>query len=243
MNKKKIYILGGFGTESSLNIANSFFTEYKKGRLLEGDYDCIKFFLDSNPGNTDHMNKEQCEETVIKAIKRIENLQNFEKDYVFYTIICCNTMHQVIDSNEKLISNINLVHLIKTTVEHTVKVLNNEYDRNIILWSTKSTYNSKMYHKRLKQHNLILNKDELVVNYDVTDNIIINIKKRNHKEAVKKAVSVLSNYDSKLLIILGCTELPLIKEKMIEFINKHCLDIVIVDCNLCIVNKLLKLVI
>lgn len=210
-----VYILGGYGTLAGINIVNNMIGHYNKIKNIETDGDHINFILDSCPLNSLHDDIISCSKSLDKSLERVKALNKH-----IILGVGCNTMHLCLQKL-KLENNIKLISMIEHTCKKVKEIYNNE---KIYLLSTNETYYNNIYHDELKKYNLFLEKNSSDIN-NCIKNIYVNVKKciiNNNKNFDL----IINSISPNSIIILGCSELPLVKK---FFETKS--NIKIVDCN------------
>lgn len=222
---KKVYILGGYGTKAGIDIIQKMINIYEEQNSINSDSDYIKFCLDSHPSQYNHINEEECLDSLLIGLQRVKYHYNSCNDIKEIIVgIGCNTMHICMEkylSHEKLPGYINFI-----SIQDVVAKKMKECKKNIFLWSTKETYNKKLYHKKLQKYNL-----NIEYNLDIVQNLleklIYQIKfNKNYKEICFKLKNLIKD---NCIIILGCTELPYIIDDLKKCFENKNIDFL--DCN------------
>ena len=221
----KIYLLGGFGTPAGIDILQKIVKIFENSNKINSDSDYIKFCLDSHPSEYNHITEEECNKSLIDGIDRAKmhykSCKNISK---LILAIGCNTMHlamfNYLEKNKlpKYIKFVSIMDVVSKSLINSKK--------KIFLWSTKETYNKKIYHKILKKNNLTIenNTDDIVTLIEK----LMMMKKCNNN-CINITKTLISKFPNNSIIILGCTDLPLEYDVIKEFSDKK--NIKIVDCN------------
>lgn len=221
----KIYILGGFGTPAGIDILQKLIKIFENSNRINSDSDYIKFCLDSHPSEYNHITDEECRLSLIEGIRRAKmhykSCKNINK---LILAIGCNTMHlsmyKYLESN-KLPEYIHFVPIM----DAVTKTLINSKEK-IYLWSTKETYNKKIYHNIFKKYNLTIenNSNEILTLIEE-----LMIMKKCNKNCDIITETLVNNFPCNSIIVLGCTDLPLEYNLIKKFSDKK--NIRLVDCN------------
>ena len=211
----KVYIVGGYGTLAGIDIVNKMINHYTKLTDINTDGDNINFILDSCPLKTLHDSIDSCNDSFHKCLERIKKLNNN-----IILGIGCNTMHLCL---EYILfdNNIKIINMIESTCKKVNKIYNNN---KIYLLSTKETYTNNIYQNTLKKYNLRLENNSEII-FKCIKKIYTNVKKCILDRTLEFDI-ILDNITDNSIVILGCTELPIVKK---HFENKE--NIKIVDCN------------
>jgi aspartate/glutamate racemase len=224
-----VYIIGGLGTLSGLDIIKKMVNYYNTIHNCTYDYEQIKFFLDSVPLE-EHFDHDSCKKSLNQAVNRVKSFHKIVKDKIILGI-GCNTMHDTIRiENVKFDSNFNFVNIINETAS---KVNNIKGNKKIYLLSSIYTFKNRLYSKNGLQIEDF--SDDMLV---IIEDIIKNVKKMelNNDILIK---NVFDNIDDNSIVILGCTDLPVIIDSFKRISKEK--NIEIVDCNFELACKIVKL--
>lgn len=211
-------ILGGMGTEATTYFYNKLMS-YDKAN---SDQEHLKVMLYNNPGIPDRT------EYILKKVNSplnelIESAKILEKTGVDFIVMPCNTSHYFYSEIIKHVK-IPFVNIIKE-VALEIKSKNKNYI-NVGLLATKGTIRGNVYKKIFNQFSLNViypneNEQELI------NNTIYKIKSNNQIDFgnLKSKIRAFCSRENIDIIILGCTELSLIKnyifDKDVNFIDSN----------------------
>tara|TARA_B100001093_G_C26818899_1_gene1011006 strand:- start:1489 stop:2208 length:720 start_codon:yes stop_codon:yes gene_type:complete len=231
-----VYILGGFGTIAGLDICKKLVKLNCKLNNITSDSDYIKFFLDSYPSDNDHMTHDQCYKSLVDGIHRAHEYSKMFNNSKILLGIGCNTMHSCLKTyktNYTIPKNIIIVNMIET-VSYSISILKDK-KKYIYLLSTKYSYDSKIYNDELKKYKIQISQNTINQN-NLIEKIILLIK--CNKECKNLCKSLLLSYPDNCILILGCTELPIIFIKLAEYLKSR--NIQIIDCNFELAKKIIN---
>jgi len=229
-NKPLVFIIGGFGTKAGIDIINNLLIEYKKIHKIKNDADVINFILYSvtEHNNYNHFTYEQCYSAFLKIINDLNNFL-YNNDYT-HVLLCigCNTMHICIQDYlkkhyfDKRIIFYSLPEYVRLHIETNYSYYNNY--SSIYLLSSIETFNNKLYQNIIKN----INFNNKINNYSLLAKIIIDIKCLNEVN-LNEINDIIKEIPNNSIIILGCTELPIIEneiknlllDKNIIILNPH----------------------
>jgi aspartate racemase len=134
--------------------------------------------------------------------------QNAERAGADCVLLCANTMHQVADSIQALVS-IPLIHI----ADVTAKAIHQQNIETVLLLGTRYTMSAGFYEKRLQQYGIemIIPRQEAIE--FINSSIYNEMGKGVFLPETKKAyLDIMSEYVSSGVkgVILGCTEIPLL---------------------------------
>ncbi|MDE3743873.1 amino acid racemase [Maribacter polysaccharolyticus] len=221
----KLGIVGGVGPSATVDLMNKIIqnTPAKK------DQDHIKMVVEQNPqipDRTANLIQNQTDPT-IALFSTCKKLEAASSDAI---AIPCNTAHAFVKQIQEHL-NVPIVNMITTTAEYIVK--NFGKGTHVGLLATSGTVQSKVYYNALIHFGLqVIFPDELH-QADVMESIYGEYGvKAGHTEGVcKEHILKGANYlieNGARVIILGCTELPLlfpqtkelkVGEKTVELID------------------------
>eukprot|EP00946_MAST-07B_sp_MAST-7B-sp1_P004334 g4334.t1 len=257
----KAYVLGGFGGEAGLDITAKLFKtgrniygDVHKGQKLPrnmSDSNDIRFVLDSHPGDHGHVTTDACVAPLQSGLNRAaahlstlvpgDEVDDEQLNCSLLVGIGCNTMHTAIPL-VKIPAGITLVDIVESTILSTIETIDriskHETPR-VFLWSTRETAMSRLYHDKLNRMAGLQFTEPASFDdtYKELDNIILHTKMGNMNEAVRRSMQLVETYklddvDSPTIIVLGCTELPLVYNAMLPLLEKKDnRDFAFVDCN------------
>jgi len=211
MNQKIIGILGGMGTEATLDL----FYKIIKLSPAEKDQDHFRIIIDNNPKIPDRTD-------AILGIGKdplpelIKTAQNLEKAGADFIIMPCNTAHYFISGIHQNI-NIPILNMIEESANYVKNIFASF--KKIGLLASKGTYKTKLYNSFFNTKNI----DILIPTPPEQDkimNLIYMVKSGILSEQMKSQIIKISEEQIKKgaqAIIAGCTEIPLIlKDKDIK---------------------------
>lgn len=222
-NNPLVFIIGGFGTKAGINIVNNLVNEYKKlCPTINSDSDVINFNLYSvtDNNNKSHFTYEECYSSFLKVIN---DLNAFLKNQQFTHIllcIACNTMHICIqdylkeNSFDKRIVFYSLPKYVDLYLQYNYSQ-NIKYS-SIYLLSTLETFKKKLYQNTVQ--NFSFNTE--IKSYSILSKIIHNIKCFNEID-LNDIKIVIKEIPDNSIVILGCTELPIIENEIKKLLKKN----------------------
>lgn len=221
--KNIVYIVGGFGTRAGLDILNKLITNYENLHPIKTDSDYINVNFLSSTVSINHMTYTDTLCSFQHIMDHLLHFQTLHKYKNIFVVIGCNTMHLCLENyNFSIPKNILIYKIPEYVNTYISSIYKNE---TIYLWSTHETYKNKLYHTYVSYP------IEEYFEYDRLDNIIIDIKK-NKSICDNTLTHLFKHIKSNSFIILGCTELPLIKEQIINVIkNRIHKSITVLDPN------------
>lgn len=220
--KQIVFIIGGFGTHAGIDILHNLISQYETKKSITTDSDHINFNMLSTTIGTNHMTYDDSKTSFMNVMNHIECFARMNVYGKIYVCIGCNTMHMCLE-DYKIPSDITNVLFFKLPFYiklHLDKIYTNE---KIYLWSTKETYESKLYHRYVNPYTI-----EEFDMYDTLNHVICLLKQSQHV-AIETINKLLENIPDHSIIILGCTELPLllhnlhgcIQDRKITLINPN----------------------
>lgn len=218
---KSVYIVGGYGTLAGLDICKKMVQKYSDIVQLNDDHDNINFILDShtfNAGNNE--THPVCLVNLQESINRIYNYTLINKIDTTIVGIGCNTMHDCLCKINMKSENVIVVNMVSCVIQY-VKSISNIKTR-IYLWSTNHTYESGIYTNYLDITNNNVEVKKLLTE-------LYQSIKKNTKTSDIICKSLIDTLPYECILILGCTELPLVKEQFAKYTNNKIIEIV--DCN------------
>jgi len=215
MTKNKIGILGGLGPLATAEFLNIFFEIYikEKNPKCDQDYPDIAIEVASSiPGRSQFIADKNQPNPIPGMIEALKRLENSGANLI---IMPCNTAHFCFD--ELLAAKkpqTNFLNMVAETINFCFK--NNH--RKPLLLATSGTVSTNIYQQESDKRKLeciIPNQSDL----DQLMEIIYGEKGVKagfaNSENAKKMADIVKNYKNEIdSVILGCTELPLICEKI-----------------------------
>lgn len=225
-HKSKVYILGGFGTFSGIDISYKTVKNYSEITDIVNDSDNIPFILDSESNkSTLNETKKSTYNNFINGMIRAEKYCISNNINNLIMGIACDTMHLCLE-DYKIHNNITFVNMIDCVCNKVNQIYRN-YEK-IYLLSAYETFTSNIYHNKLE-----CNIEKDIKLFPLVKELYTKIKKGIvlNKVICNNIITLIPNNS---LVILGCTELPV----NLDIFNKCCSKkkIDFIDCN----NELAK---
>jgi aspartate racemase len=204
---KTIGILGGMGPEATL----LFYEKIVKLTKAEKDQEHIPTLIYSNtkiPDRTSCILKGK-HEKIIKELQKSAKI--LERGGVDFITIPCNTTHYYIKEIKESIK-IPVLDMIKETAKH----IHEEYkeEKKVVLLATSGTIFSQLYQNKFKNFGIKIIIPEKKVQEEEVMIAIYNVKANKQLEKSRRLIEkVMKNLRKRhkiKVIILGCTELPLL---------------------------------
>ena len=220
-------ILGGMGPAATCDIFNKII----QLTPASSDQEHIHVIIDSNSQIPDrtaficHSGEDPRIEMIRSAIK----LEMMGADYI---IIPCNTAHYFYDDIVKY-TKATVLHMIRETAAFVKKAKPDV--KNYLLLATAGTYQADIYSKIFREFDLnIIYPDKSDI--EIVMSWIYNVKSGNFNVTLQEFKNLVKKYmtDGEIPIILGCTELPLLADKLglrnecidpVEILVKRCVEI------------------
>lgn len=229
MTKPKLGILGGLGPLATVGFQKIFFDTYQKIYHPKKDQDFPEIsveFACHTPDRTPYILGNSSVSPLEQLIKALKNLENSGCSII---VMPCNTAHFFIDDLQKAKSpNTRIINIVEQTALACQKL----YLKQPLLLATTGTFASGLYEKYFKIHNLNLtipddgDKKELMNIIYSSSGVKVGFASEENAIKLNAIVDKYSNQiDS---VILGCTELPLISQKIIQ----PKLESMAITCNL-----------
>lgn len=202
-----IGILGGMGPEAT----NNFYRKIIQFSEASTDQEHIHVIIDSNteiPDRTQFI----CGTGEDPRIEMIRSLIKLEMMGAEYVAIPCNTAHYFYDDIKRF-TKINVLNMIHETAAF-VKAAQ-PGDKDYLLLATEGTYMSGIYKKKFDEFGLNIIEPESTDKKTVM-NWIYEVKSGKFKVKPAEFQALVNKYrgDKQIPIILGCTELPLLVERL-----------------------------
>ena len=200
-------ILGGMGTDAT----TYFYNKLMELDIARNDQEHLKIMLYNNskiPDRTNYIlnqNKNPLNELVNSA-------KMLETAGVDFITLLCNTAHHFYNEIKCNLS-IPILNIVYEIVFYLIR--ENKMDKRIGLLATKGTITADVYKKIFENHNLDVIYPS-IIEQNVVNDFIYSIKMKKELELEKfndilKDFYLKNNLDA---IILGCTELTLIKDRL-----------------------------
>ncbi len=206
----KLGILGGVGPSATVDLMNKIIAHTPARR----DQDHIKMIVEQNPQIPDRTanlvyNEEDPTIAMFSTCKRLE------AEGADVIAIPCNTAHAFVESIQQYLM-IPIINMLDATVDHIVKIYGDTV--SIGLLATDGTIASRVYHDIAERYNLNMVTPDLKFQKDVMDSIYgtygvkAGYTTGQCRADIEKAINHIVEKGVEVLI-LGCTELPLMFPK------------------------------
>ncbi|SHJ18350.1 cysteate racemase [Lutispora thermophila] len=203
----KLGILGGMGPAATCDL----YRKITENTQATKDQEHIHVVIDSNaqiPDRTAYI----CgtgEDPRIEMIRSAIRLEMMGADYI---VMPCNTAHYFYD-DIKVYCKVPVLHMIRETAAFLKK--NYPDDTEYLLLATEGTYTSGIYKNAFMEYGLDIIEPEQD-DKKVVMNWIYNVKSGNFNISASEVKELINRYakNKEMNIILGCTELPLMAEKV-----------------------------
>jgi len=203
---KTIGILGGMGPEATLDMYK-YIIEHTPAQRDQDHIPVLIYSIPQVPDRTESILNNNHTEIINYLTTSAKVLEKGNADFI---IIPCNTAHYYIDYIRKAV-NIPVLNMIEETRDYVL----NRYDSisEIGLLATTGTHKTELYQNVFKSEGI----EVVIPEDDVQNNLVMesvySVKaKRNLTKAkalMRKAVDYFQNKNIKI-IIMGCTEVPLV---------------------------------
>lgn len=202
-----IGILGGMGPEA----ANNFYRKILQFTEASKDQEHIHVIMDSNTEIPDR-SEFICGTGEDPRIEMVRSLVKLEMMGAEYIAIPCNTAHYFYDDIKKY-TKANILNMIHETAVF-VRTAKPE-DKDYLLLATEGTYLSGIYKKKFSEFGLNVIEPESADKITVM-NWIYEVKSGTFKVKPVEFLALVNKYrkDKQIPVILGCTELPILTEKL-----------------------------
>lgn len=206
MTTKKLGILGGMGAAASAHWYSEIVKFLQRKYKLEQDYEFPEIYIFSLSMEGWSEKGIDDEDLVKKGLLvALNKMKLLKPDFI---IIACNTAHYFYDYLQSH-TDIKIISLIDTCVDH---VKNSGYKKVGVL-SSETTNSYGIYKSRFEKNDIECISVDLILEQPYIDNIILAVQ--GGTVSIKE-VEVMERFISKLkqrgaeVVILGCTELPLV---------------------------------
>lgn len=218
-------IIGGMGPAATCNLYKKIiqFTPVTK------DQEHLHIVIDSNaqiPDRTEYITGNG-ENPKIEMVRSAIKLETMGVDYI---AIPCNTAHYFYADISQY-TKIPIIHMINETASY----LSEKYGSNkdYLLLATEGTYMSGIYEKIFEKYHLnIIEPDK--ADKEIVMNWIYKVKSSEFNVSLMEFESLINRYvgDEDIPVILGCTELPVLAEKI--GVSKKCVDPISILAKVCV---------
>ncbi|CAN7222287.1 amino acid racemase [Variovorax sp. LjRoot290] len=210
----KIGVLGGVGPAATV----SFLDKLVRATPAARDQDHLKFVVEQNPqipDRTEYLIRDGLDPT-LALYATCKKLQDADADII---AIPCNTAHAFVKYIQPML-DIPIVHMLRETVEFITR----EYAglRNIGLLATTGTVASRVYHDEIERAMRQVTTPEPVVQQQIMEVIYgpggvkAGFLDDHCRAAVEDAIGHLVRSGAEV-VILGCTELPLLIQQNLDY--------------------------
>ncbi len=206
MDKKILGIVGGVGPLATMFIGEMIVRRTKAAK----DQDHVNSIITNNteiPDRTAFIMGKSEENPVPVMIQDMKKLVSIGAELI---IVPCNTAHTFYDELQQG-SNVPLIHMIR----ETMKRAEHEGAKKVGILATTGTVTSKVYQHAAHEYGLLPVVPEQEIQEKVMSIIYDNVKagKNADKEIWREIVDYMENQGCDR-IILGCTELSIVKKEM-----------------------------
>lgn len=211
----RLGVLGGMGTEASIYFQN--IIAQKRGANHDQAHLPVVCITNPNiPDRTAYLLDKTNKNPVPELLKSIQDLEDLKG--VYCTVMACNTAHAFHDILQK---HTHLV--ILDMIKYTVDFIRSDYpDAPIGLLATTGTCKTGVYDRYFQKYNIsCLKPDEYSQQHHVHasiygDDVQSGIKGGEYDKSADLLVTAteILHHHGVNVIILGCTELPLVRNKL-----------------------------
>lgn len=210
MNKKVLGIIGGMGTEATID----FYTRIMNHTVANKDQDHIDMVILNHASIIDrtYAIKNNKLDELLNQMR--ENIKILEYARVTSIAIPCNTSHSIIDKIQSL-TNIPIINMIEETAKNLKDAIS-ENDK-VGIMATDGTIMLKMYQKECEKYGISCFVPEEEIQKQVMSIIYDDVKARGifDNDKFKKVLDYFIQNGCKY-VILGCTELSGFKKNFNE---------------------------
>lgn len=210
--KKIVGIIGGMGPMATVDL----FKKIVDHTPANSDQDHVRVVIDNNTDIADRSSY-ILNGGINPATEILSSARNLISIGAKVLIMPCNTAHyfydEVCSSIDNIGTDIKFLHMIEETANHICNLPTDK--RKVYLLATQGTYSSKIYDTVFEAKGVELVKPTPEIKSRVMD-MIYDYKKGTFNYTSSDLNEVLNDALSKgaSSIILGCTELPLIFDKL-----------------------------
>lgn len=233
----KLGILGGVGPSATVDFMNKII----KNTSATKDQDHIKMIVEQNPqipDRTAHLIYNDVDPT----IAMFSTCKRLEAEGADAIAIPCNTAHAFVDSIQSYL-NIPIINMLNVTAGNIVNTFGNTV--NVGLLATTGTLESGVYHDVLTHFglNIIIpdqeNQDHVMQSIYGGEGVKAGYTEGACKKHILKAAEYLINSKADV-IILGCTELPLLFQNQ-ESITNGQREVMLIDPTLILAKECVRI--
>ena len=210
-----IGVVGGMGSVATVD----FFKRLVESFDAKKEWDRPRIIIDNRCSMPSRVRgilyNERVDEIVDSLVDSIKMLSNNNTDYI---VLACNTSHYYLDEIYKKYPECK--DKIVNIIELCSNKLNEKNIKEFTLLASEGTYLSKIYDKYLDKYNIKYNK---VIEEEIRE-YIEAVKQLKITEDIKNNFIKFVNNLNDNVVLLGCTELPIIYELCKDKINKDVYD-------------------
>lgn len=217
----RLGIIGGMGTAAS----NYFQTVIVKNKNAKTDQENMPMVCITNPDIPDRtaylLNPDKAQDPVPEMLQSIKDL---EKLNVLYAVMPCNTAHAFRDELQKN-TDIALLDMVKQTVSYLKEKSHHMPNISVGLLATTGTCETGIYEKKFNEQGMIIHRPDThtqttkvhaAIYGDSTQKGIKGNEFIKTADLLAQAIESMIKRNSVNTVILGCTELPLVRESLEE---------------------------
>ncbi|WP_294349972.1 aspartate/glutamate racemase family protein [uncultured Sphingobacterium sp.] len=235
----KLGILGGVGPSATVD----FMSKIIQNTPAKKDQEHIKMVVEQNPQIPDRTANLVYHETD-PTIAMFSTCKRLEAEGADAIAIPCNTAHAFVNSIQEHL-NIPIINMLTTTAEHIREHFGLQI--KVGLLATSGTIQSKVYYDVLKEFGFdvivpdVQHQGYVMESIYGNDGVKAGYTDGNCRDNIVKAADFLIDKGAEV-IILGCTELPLIFPNESDII-KDCGKIPLIDPTLVLAKKIVSMAI
>ena len=209
-------MIGGMGPAATADLYMKVTTMFQKKFKAQNDADFPAWYIASVP-IPDIVKSNEDEQTTLKML--VSAAQNLEKSGADFICIACNSVQYL---NTEIQKKVDIP--ILSIADATVTYLEANTIKTVSVLSTQTTKEKRVYSARLEKAGIVEISVSKQQQQKITECIMIELA-GNTKIAEVERVTAIIEYlkrSGSLAILLACTELPVILEKV--------KDITVLDC-------------
>lgn len=208
-------VLGGMGSYATLNVFKKYLDKFE----AEKEWNRPRIIIDNNctmPSRVRAIIYNENREMLLNEMDK--SITNLIKAGATDVLLACNTSHYFLDELKPKYNNANCS--IHNIIDETITYLEKLNERDICLLASEGTIQANIFGSRTKKINFVYNKEDFI-----TIREYIECVKQNKitKEIVNSFIEFLNSKKEKI-IVLGCTELPVLFEYCKEKVDKIIID-------------------
>ncbi len=213
-----IGVVGGMGTVATVD----YFARLVNAFPAEKEWDRPRFIIDNRCSMPSRVRgilyNERCEEIVDSLTESIKMMINNNCDYV---VLNCNTSHYYL--NDILEKNREFKGKVINIIDLCADTLNEKKVSKVDLLASEGTYLSKIYDASFEKFGISYNKVDKRDESKIRD-FIEAVKQQKITKKIEKEFIDYVNGTPEKVVVLGCTELPVLYEKCAKSIKKKVVD-------------------